>query len=249
MLFAYIKHTLEDWIFPLRMILGRKIMYDEQRSIVQVSRNQLIKGPCSQQELEAMEYAASYTSVCLPCIHRTYHRRRGLFIAMDFVQGKTLDSLWSTFTDEEKQKCVVLIWDSVRQLHACHPPASLGRIVAASISGGPVRDGAFGVQGNGPQSIGPFVDEEDFRSVLEERAEFAKFDRHPARVGFVHADLAPRNIIVKNDNQLCFIDWELAGWWPLYWERMKWHFSDFPPTPDFLYLMDQMTADERRNYE
>ncbi|KND93633.1 hypothetical protein TOPH_01472 [Tolypocladium ophioglossoides CBS 100239] len=192
-----------------------------------------------------MEYAALHTSVCLPRVHRTYQRRNGLFIAMDFVQGTHLDTLWPRLDDAEKRDIVAQIWDSVRQLHACRPPASLKDVAAASISGGPVRDGAFGLGDDGPPSTGPFAGPEDFLQLLSEIPAADGFDRNPAHTGFVHADLALRNIIRTDDGRICIIDWEFAGWWPLYWERIKWHFADFPPTPDFVNLMDELSGQTR----
>ncbi|KAG8418978.1 hypothetical protein J3459_011838 [Metarhizium acridum] len=237
---------LEEWLLPIRMRIGNKIMYDEQRKIVQVSGRKLIKGPCSQQELEAMQYAASRTSVPLPRIHRTYQSRQGLFIAMDYIQGESLEDLWARLTNEEKRKTVAQLWDSHQ------------------LGGGPVRDGALGVEDDGPSGLGPFIDSSDFLSVLDERTDFAEFHRQPDRVGFVHADICPRNIIRTADGKLYLIDWEFAGWWPLCkekspscfdpgnmllksyadWERMKWHFADFPPMPDFISLMDEFSAEE-----
>lgn len=202
-------------------------MYDEQRKIVQVSSRQLIKGPCSQQELEAMQYAASSTSVPLPRIHRTYQLRQGLFIAMDYIRGESLEDLWARMTDGEKRKTVAQVWDSVRQLHACRPPSRLGGMAAASVGGGPVRDGALGVEDDGPAGLGPFVESADFVSVLDERTDFAEFSRLPDQVAFVHADICPRNIIRAADGKLYLIDWEFAGWWPLCKHKTKQFRSDF----------------------
>jgi tRNA A-37 threonylcarbamoyl transferase component Bud32 len=38
---------------------------------------------------------------------------------------------------------------------------------------------------------------------------------------FTHADLTPRNIIVKNNEVVGIIDWEMAGFYPEYWEYVK----------------------------
>ncbi|KAJ7064126.1 hypothetical protein C8F01DRAFT_1250378 [Mycena amicta] len=38
------------------------------------------------------------------------------------------------------------------------------------------------------------------------------------RTTFVHGDLAPRNIIVRNAKIVAILDWELGGWYPEYWE-------------------------------
>ena len=39
---------------------------------------------------------------------------------------------------------------------------------------------------------------------------------------FTHADLHPRNILIGEDGGITgIIDWETAGWYPRYWERVK----------------------------
>ncbi len=41
------------------------------------------------------------------------------------------------------------------------------------------------------------------------------------KIVFTHADLRPANIIVKNGHIVGIIDWEMAGWYPEYWEFAK----------------------------
>lgn len=76
-------------------------MYDERRKIVQVSPTELIKGPCSSQELEAMLCVAPHTSmrVTAPKVHRTYQRKDGMYIAMDFASGERLDHIWLSLSE------------------------------------------------------------------------------------------------------------------------------------------------------
>jgi aminoglycoside phosphotransferase (APT) family kinase protein len=38
---------------------------------------------------------------------------------------------------------------------------------------------------------------------------------------FTHGDLAPRNIIVKDGKIAALLDWEVSGWYPEYWEYVK----------------------------
>ncbi|KAF4587892.1 protein kinase-like protein [Ophiocordyceps camponoti-floridani] len=161
---------------------------------------------------------------------------------MDYIQGTQLDHLWPGLDDAARRHVVEKIWRSVKMLHACRPPAELGGVTTASVSGGSVRDGILGVEGSGAISAGPFTSAEDFDDFVKGNEDVEGFPRWPARTGFVHADLTPRNIIVKADGAVCFIDWEFAGWWPLYWERVKWHFTDFPPTPEWVNLMDEISG-------
>ncbi|KAI9146783.1 protein kinase-like protein [Paramyrothecium foliicola] len=226
-LFNILTSKIEDWVLHIRMLCGRKIMYHDVRKIIQISRRQLIKGPCTHQELEAMRYTAAHTTVCLPQIIRVYDRGEKVFIIMEFIQGETLDKLWPAFTQNERQRVVAEIWESVCQLHMCQPPSEIGQLIAGSITGGPVCEGALGVADDGAREIGPFTEAEEFLSVLKKSPNLIQDQLYPERVGFVYGDLALRNIIMKDDGHLCFLDWESAGWWPLYWECVKWYFNDF----------------------
>ena len=38
---------------------------------------------------------------------------------------------------------------------------------------------------------------------------------------FTHGDFLPRNIIVKDRKVVGILDWEMAGWYPEYWEYCK----------------------------
>jgi hypothetical protein len=46
------------------------------------------------------------------------------------------------------------------------------------------------------------------------------------RIVFTHGDLSPRNVIVKERRVQALLDWEYAGWYPEYWEYVK--FFDRP---------------------
>jgi hypothetical protein len=45
---------------------------------------------------------------------------------------------------------------------------------------------------------------------------------------FTHADLRPKNIIVRNGRVAAIIDWEFSGWYPEYWEFTKANYNYFP---------------------
>lgn len=240
----FIRRKLQDWLFPLRMALGKKIMYDENRKIVQVSRTELIKGPCSSQELEAMLYVAEYVhdlKVTAPRVHRTYQRREGMYIAMDFVAGERLDRLWSLPSAQEQREVVEQIWVFIDKMRALPAPSNL---VVSSTNGGPVRDGSIT-----QVPLGPFSHLSDFEAMMDTGAPALDEYKHvwtaPDRkwgTCFTHADLAPRNIIRGAQGRLSVIDWEFAGWWPEYWEFVKWHFADFPELPGWTGLMDEVSG-------
>ena len=39
---------------------------------------------------------------------------------------------------------------------------------------------------------------------------------------FTHSDITPRNILVKDGKITAIVDWEMAGWYPEYWEYTRW---------------------------
>ena len=45
------------------------------------------------------------------------------------------------------------------------------------------------------------------------------------RIHFTHADLAPKNIIVRNRRVAVLIDWGFSGWYPEYWEFTMIHYN------------------------
>ena len=240
-LLRWFKRKLEDLLFPLRLHLGRKIMFDSRRQIVQVSPTELIKGPCSEQELEAMLYVSSRTAVHLPRVHRIYRRRRGMYIAMDFVRGERLDKVWPGLSKDERKGVVGEICGRLKELHAITVPSTLG-LAIASCDGGAVHDGILSTS-----SLGPFATLSDFRDLLQTSPNLTAYremwdspQAEKAGCVLTHVDIAPRNIIRRDsDGALVIIDWEFSGWWPEYWERIKYHFADFPETPEWTALMDE----------
>ncbi|PSS03225.1 kinase-like domain-containing protein [Coniella lustricola] len=81
--------------------------------------------------------------------------------------------------------------------------------------------------------VGPFADEAEFNQNL-------RFPDHPNRQGhqivFTHADLNPRNILVGHGLQADgsvgwgitgIVDWEMAGYYPEYWDYTKALFEGF----------------------
>ncbi|OJT11330.1 hypothetical protein TRAPUB_12130 [Trametes pubescens] len=114
--------------------------------------------------------------------------------------------------------------NAFRELRALPAPSA----AVAGLLGRPLkcnRDGDL-------QFVGPFQDQQEFKDslfaqansvlsphrmpALRRLAEPVNAKRH--RVCFTHADLAARNILVKNGRLSGIIDWEYSGWYPEYWE-------------------------------
>lgn len=237
----------EDWVLPVRLYFGHKYMYDELRKVVKIWPNRLVKGPIHESEHEALVYIANHTNIPVPKVRRIYHRKDGLFVERDFVEGEPLDTIWNDLLDKQKRQYIEEVWSQLRELRTHAPPPSLGGVVAASISGGPVKDGIFSTE-----PIGPYRSFEEFHDRLgknpNELALPPGWDTSDnfRKALLTNADVSPRNIVVCQKGEpssICMIDWECGGWWPVYWERVKWHFCDFPPgeMEGWVEMMDEVS--------
>lgn len=233
-----------NWLFPVLMFLGRKIMYDKNRKIVQIWPTRLIKGPCMEQELEAMLFVTPRIPNISPKVHRTYRRPDGLFIEMDFISGQRLDKVWKDLAPHRRKEIVEVVANYVERFHMLKQPASLD-LAVGSTRGGPFKDGRISTQ-----PIAPFKIIGNFHLLLRRNVPLEKckavfgddvYQCHQRtyRTLFAHADVCARNIILDHADTPVILDWEFAGWWPEYWEYTKCYFTMFEDLPEWLELIDE----------
>lgn len=219
-------------LFPLRLRLwfGKLIYRPLGPSVYRVSPHRIIKGPCDPPEIEAMRYVASNTTIPLPKLHHVHTEKDGrIFIEMDFIPGETLDSAWSSLSTAQRE---VLFADLQRYLTCLRqlPPPAQDLVSSA------LQNPAFDCR-VGDRFFGP-VDHAGFHSLvrghcaMDDVAQFLGGDvvsTHTSsyKTHFTHADLAPRNIIVRDGRIAAIIDWAFAGWYPEYWEFTKAQYTRF----------------------
>ena len=80
---------------------------------------------------------------------------------------------------------------------------------------------------------GPFDTVTEFHTYLRRGRPIEHWGREPDvvrvhshpegtyKLKFTHADLAPRNIRVKDGHITGILDWEFSGWYPEYWDYTK----------------------------
>ncbi|KAF1851228.1 kinase-like protein, partial [Cucurbitaria berberidis CBS 394.84] len=147
-------------------------------------------------------------------------------IRIDFIEGQTLESVWPTLSVEEKR-------DICRQLRAILDTmrkAEWSATLIGSCDGGRVLDARL----YGVKTGGPFSNEEDLNKFILDirdmtlqpmRDALVKHQRKDHRIVFTHGDLHQDNIMVKDGKITGLIDWELAGWYPEYWDYVKFCYS------------------------
>lgn len=89
---------------------------------------------------------------------------------------------------------------------------------------------------------GPFHTEDQFNEFLRSdlisvapkiyRTALEANMRNTHAIVLSHGDINPRNIIVNNCQIMAIIDWEYAGWYPEYWDFVKF-FNALDPSLDW----------------
>ncbi|KFY23330.1 hypothetical protein V493_05911 [Pseudogymnoascus sp. VKM F-4281 (FW-2241)] len=152
----------------------------------------------------------------MPKVYEAYPLpARGASIHMSYVPGETLETAWPTMSLDQKQDVALqlrAIIDTMRSL-----PSDDNAFRSCS--------GAYDVY-----TGGPFVDEQSFNDFVVDIPKSApKVIREGLRARLpcnhravlTHGDLSPRNIMVHNNRITGLLDWEVAGWFPEYWEYIK----------------------------
>ncbi|KAF5021319.1 hypothetical protein F66182_6641 [Fusarium sp. NRRL 66182] len=216
-------------LLPLRfrLWLGKLLFRDLGSSAVRVSWHRIIKGPCNPPEVEAMQYVASHTTIPVPKIYAV-HRENGLiYIEMAHVKGDCLDSAWKRISTDEKDSIFADIKQYLSCLRQLQPPTH--DIVSSALQN-PAYDCRVGFRFFGPMNQDEFhsltrghLRTEDIPLLGPEVVHVHTTARY--KTHFTHADLAPRNIMVRHGRVAAIIDWAYSGWYPEYWEFTKAHYN------------------------
>ncbi|KAL1878540.1 hypothetical protein VTK73DRAFT_7881 [Phialemonium thermophilum] len=150
------------------------------------------------------------------------------YLLMTRVPGVPLASYQDVLSDEDFEHIGYQMKDYLAQLRTI-PKRVNPEMAICNALGAACRDTRI----RGDAAVGPFVDEAAFSQCL-------RFSDEPSRRGhqivFTHADLNPRNILVdrvaRQDGQMGWqisgiVDWEMAGYFPEYWDYTKALFEGF----------------------
>ncbi|OAA59559.1 Protein kinase-like domain protein [Niveomyces insectorum RCEF 264] len=178
-----------------------------------------------EQEAEALRVAEA-GGVPVPHVHGTgVDPADGWdWLAMDYVDGQPLSELWDGMTAADKSAVAGQLRAILQTMRAMPPPP---QHIGGMRAGDPLRD----LRAHFPHAGPACRDEAAFNAYLLSdfhpqtakpiRAAFARRLRTDHRVVLTHGDLAPRNVLVKDGTVVALIDWEEAGWYPEYWEYVK----------------------------
>lgn len=177
-------------------------------------------------ETEAMTFVKKHTNTPIPSVLETQIGKYDSSFLMEFLPGERLDRAWPLMSLEARETTQVHLKSCFDELRAL-PQPNAGWI--GSCNRGPAYDHRL----NNGIRCGPFDSEYDFNEFLVKPVSRCPIPDRVERyrqslsaghaITFTHADICYTNILVDQDtgHVTGILDWEMAGWWPEYWEYNK----------------------------
>ena len=180
----------------------------------------------SQNEVMSLILVAMHTSIPSPKVLDYVSTNSGeSYLLMTGVPGEQVGRLFDDMTPEQHQQFIFDLQNCIKELRQITNPHNF---LICNALGGACNDIRLLCGGN----PGPFSSEAAFNDFLldisqvSHRTEgfadvISRLRSTKHMVYFTHADLGPTNILVNNGRLSGIVDWEMAGWYPEYWELSK----------------------------
>ncbi|KAF9466195.1 kinase-like domain-containing protein [Collybia nuda] len=158
-------------------------------------------------------FVREHTSICVPLVHLVFKQNGCMYIVMQHIDAPTLEQQWDNLDEDMRATSASQSGEALRQLLALENPTSRPRPLNNTKCCGPW----FAMY-----DAGPFENHSSLvhwlNHKIEATAKHAEKFTENYRLVFTHQDLALRNLMLDKKAQLWIIDWELAGWYPAYFE-------------------------------
>lgn len=179
-------------------------------------------------EVEAMEYVRVRTSIPIPRVLETRINKdeeEGWFV-MERLAGEQLGEAWPAMSEGARAETLRQLKSYFEELHGIRPDGA-GWI--GSCSGGPAYDHRL----TNMTTCGPFATVGEFHDFLvrpvmdcprpETAIEYRSQLPDSYDIVFAHADVSWENVLVDRASGRVtgILDWEMAGFWPEWWEFRK----------------------------
>ena len=188
-------------------------------------------------EAEAMHPVSYRITVKVPRVEAAYVLEGVGYIIMSLERGKLLNRYSDSATDAQRENVIMQLKDYVDQLRQIK-----GQFIG-SVDSSPCQDAVFEWDHQAKlHEYGPFDSQSAFNEGIVKALEITvplggviqdpessaynktwmlkqlvrSFKSH--EMVLTHGDLRADNIIIRHDGAVTLIDWELAGFWPEYWE-------------------------------
>ncbi|GLB12349.1 hypothetical protein AtubIFM57258_010030 [Aspergillus tubingensis] len=189
-------------------------------------------------EAENMRFVATNSKVRVPKVYDDFMdpETQKRYIIMEYIPGTDLQKLAPSLSDDQKKKVSKRIKEALDELRRIPSQGYLGNLNRT-----PYYEGILSTIDRDPSISGPFDNVEQFnqgilkclgrresRHYVRLLDEAIKRTLKGHRIVFTHADLQPKNVMVAEQKGVCedgshdyritIIDWDLAGWYPEYWD-------------------------------
>ncbi|TFK95187.1 kinase-like domain-containing protein [Pterulicium gracile] len=205
-------------------------------------------------ELEALSFVAAHTSIPVPRVRYHWQDKGDASVIMQFMEGEMLQRVWADLSPAQRRHVMQTLSgfvDQLRLLSQPPPPSSLSHLPRegwiGSTLGHSFHDASMTQE---VAAFGPFASERQFYNWRVSRFDLLTWnadtaakladirqrmrDDHP--IVLTHGDINRRNVLVcvhgpeQEDVEVtALLDWEQAGWRPIYWESRKWIFGNPKP--------------------
>jgi hypothetical protein len=182
-------------------------------------------------EAEAMAYVARHTSVPVPKVYCAFQKRNVTYILMERIKGVNARKIWGSISAEEREPLRTQLRAFLAELRSLPPPqpGHIGDVNYSKLYDDRIITGGFG----------PFTTSRDFHQFLRHDVVkpvndpeldqlITNHEKQEYSTCFTHGDLSSYNVLVRDGCIVGIIDWEMAGWYPQYWEYTSaWHVNPY----------------------
>ena len=174
-------------------------------------------------EVPNIQFVQEQTSIPVPTVIESWEERKHTLILMRRIPGEPLSNVWSKLTIDEKNKIAKQTAEYLQQLRALQSDK------IQCLGGRPVFSNfLFKNEGSNEVPRGPFASDDELWAEMErglnekipEAARVRLRQCMPSAMPytFTHGDLTNVNIMVENGELTGIVDWETAGYFPVWWE-------------------------------
>jgi tRNA A-37 threonylcarbamoyl transferase component Bud32 len=196
-----------------------------------------------------MIFMRQRTKVSVPRVFALYPNNGKSFIVMERINGTTLEETWHEFDDKQKMMIVAQLKKYITQIRTVESPGGYCHLDKKPLLNEIFRTPAHNCDG-------PFNTETELYDAIVRKCLASEALKHKAeyyreilptvlrghRPILTHGDIQRKNIMIRTGSvsDIVLLDWEIAGWYPSYWEYAAtvfagWFTDDwYRWIPDFL---------------
>jgi serine/threonine protein kinase len=186
-------------------------------------------------EAEALDLVIAKTKIPVPRVYCAFTKHGKSYILMEKMKGRPLDTLWHRLSDAQKDEICNQLRNYLEELRliAAPEPGRVGNVSYQAL-----------IDPRLPKApCGPFESVQTFQKHLIWKSKDDKGDagrrklidsaERDSPTCLSHCDLNMSNILIDGNGITGIIDWEMAGWYPEYWEYVM--ASNMSPHPTWQY--------------